>query len=207
MSEFLKYADIDSKKKAFIFELDDVLFPEKDYLLQVYYLFSNFIEFTEGFPPASDMTDFMKNAYTHHGDYGIFDRVKEAFGIDEKYRENLERLYYTARLPLKLLLFNDILKFLQDVVVDRKQIYILTNGIPEIQINKIRQIEWNGLEQYLKVYYAQEISLKPEPDVLSYIMNENNLFRNEILIIGASHTDSEFADSSGVDFLHVSEIM
>ena len=207
MSELLKYADIESKKKAFIFELDDVLFPEKDYLLQVYYLFSNFIEFTEGFPPAADMTDFMKNAYTHHGDQGIFDRVKEAFGIDEKYRENLERLYYTARLPLKLLLFDDVLKFLQDVVVDRKQIYIVTNGKPEVQINKIRQTEWNGLEQYLKVYYAQELRLKPEPDVLSYIMKENDLLRNEILIVGASETDNEFAVFCGVDFLHVSEIM
>lgn len=207
MSEIFKYADIDTKKKAFVFELDDVLFPEKDYILQVYYLFSNFIEFTEGFPPAADMTEFMKNAYSHHGDDGIFDRVKEAFGIDEKYRENLERLYCTARLPLKLLLFDDVLKFLQDIVIDRKMIFILTNGKPEVQINKIRQTEWNGLEQYLKVYYAGELNLKPEPDALSYIMKEHNLNRNEILIVGANETDSEFAVSCGVDFLHVSEIM
>jgi phosphoglycolate phosphatase-like HAD superfamily hydrolase len=207
MSEIFKYADIDTKKKAFVFELDDVLFPEKDYILQVYYLFSNFIEFTEGFPPAVDMTEFMKNAYSHHGDDGIFDRVKEAFGIDEKYRENLERLYYTAVLPLKLLLFDDVLKFLQDIVIDRKLIFILTNGKPEVQINKIRQTEWNGLEQYLKVYYAGELNLKPEPDALSYIMKEYNLHRDEVLIVGANETDSEFAVSCGVDFLHVSEIM
>lgn len=206
MSDFLKYSDIDPNKKAFVFELDDVLFPEKDYLLQVYYLFSNFIEFTEGFPPAADMTEFMKNAYTHHGDSKIFDRVKQAFGIDEKYRGNLERLYHSAVLPLKLLLYDDVLKFLQDIIVDRKQIFIITNGKPEVQINKIRQTEWNGLESYLKVYYARELNLKPEPDALSYIMKEQNLHRNEILIVGANPTDSEFAASCGVDFLHVREI-
>jgi len=27
-------------KKVYVFELDDVVFPKKDYLLQVYYLFA-----------------------------------------------------------------------------------------------------------------------------------------------------------------------
>ena len=203
----LKYKDLDHRKKAFIFELDDVLYPERDYLLQVYYLFSNFIEFTEAFPPATDLIEFFKKAYAHHGDDGIFDRVKEAFGINEKYRDNFDRLYYTARLPLKLLLFSNVLTLLQEIVIDRKEIFIITNGKPEIQINKIMQTEWNGLEIFLKVYYAQEINQKPEFDVLSYILKENNLLRKDLLIIGATETDKEFAASSGIDYLNISEFM
>jgi FMN phosphatase YigB (HAD superfamily) len=201
----LTYEDIDSRKKAFVFELDNVLYPERDYLLQVYYLFSNFIEFTEGVPASSDLTDFFKTAYTHHGDESIFNRAQEAFGLDEKYRANFERLHYTARLPLKLLLFNNILKLLQDIIVDRKEIFIITNGRPEIQLNKIRQIEWNGLEKYLKVFYAAELKLKPEPDVLTYILKEHNLLRKDVIIIGASKIDEEFASSCGTDYHHVSE--
>lgn len=34
-------------KQIVIFELDNVLYPEKDYLLQVYYLFAQFIEYSE----------------------------------------------------------------------------------------------------------------------------------------------------------------
>ena len=34
------YNDVDPRKKAFIFELDNVLYPEKDYIYQVYYLFA-----------------------------------------------------------------------------------------------------------------------------------------------------------------------
>lgn len=203
----LKYKDLDHEKKVFIFELDDVLYPERDYLLQIYYLFSNFIEFTEAFPPAVDLIEFFKKTYAHHGDDGIFDRVKEAFGINEKYRDNFDRLYFTARLPLKLLLFSNVLTLLQEIVIDRKGIFIITNGKPEIQINKIMQTEWNGLEKYLKVYYAQEINQKPEPDVLSYILKENNLLRKDLLIIGATETDKEFAFSSGVDYLNISEFM
>lgn len=203
----LKYKDLDPRKKAFVFELDDVLYPERDYLLQVYYLFANFIEFSEGFPKARDLTDFFRNAYFHHGDEGILNRAKEAFGLDEKYRENFDRLYYTARLPLKLLLFPGVLNLLQEIVVDRKQLFLVSNGKPEVQLNKIRQMEWNGLEKYMRVYYAQEINLKPEPDVLTYILNEHKLSRKDVLILGASETDSEFAVSCGVDFLNITEFM
>lgn len=203
----LKYKDLDPAKKAFIFELDDVIYPERDYHLQVYYLFANFIEFTEGFPSAKDLTDFFKTAYANHGDQRIFDRAKEAFGIDEHFRENFERLYATAILPLKLLLFSNMLTLMQEMIVDRKQIFLVTNGKPEIQLNKIRQMEWNGLEQYLKVYYAIEIKLKPNPDVLSYILNEHQLSSDEILIIGATEIDREFAKSCNVYYVSVDEFL
>jgi len=203
----LKYKDLDSNIKAFVFELDNVIYQEKDYLLQVYYLFSNFIEFVEGYPAASDLTRFFKVAYTHGGEKDIFDRAKEAFGIDEKYRENFERLHYTAILPLKLLLFSEILELMQEIVVDRKQLFLVTNGKPEVQLNKIKQIEWNGLEKYIRVYYASEINLKPNPDVLSYMIKEHQYKRKEILVIGATETDLEFAMSSGVDYLTVDEFL
>jgi FMN phosphatase YigB (HAD superfamily) len=203
----LKYKDLDDRIKAFVFELDDVIYTEKDYLLQVYYLFANFIEFTEGFPPAQDLTDFFKNTYTHHGDEGIFDRAKEVFGIDEKYRVNFERLYSTALLPLKLLLFSGILELMQQIVVDRKHLFLVTNGKPEIQLNKIRQIEWNGLEKYLRVYYASEINLKPNPEVISYIMKDHKLTRKDIMVIGSTKTDQQFAMSSGVDYLTIDEFL
>ena len=203
----LKYKDLDKHLKAFVFELDDVIYPEKDYLLQVYYLFANFIEFSEGFPSSQELTGFFKTAYTHHGDEGIFERAKDVFGIEEKYRDNFERLYFTARLPLKLLLFSGILELMQEIVVDRKLLFLVTNGKPEVQLNKIKQIEWNGLEKYLKVYYASEINLKPNPDVLSYIMRDHQLKRKDIMVIGSTETDQEFAMSSGVDYLAVDEFL
>jgi FMN phosphatase YigB (HAD superfamily) len=203
----LKNKDFYPGKKAFVFELDDVLYPERDYLLQIYYLFSNFIEFTEGFPLASDLTEFFKNTYLDLGDNGIFDRAKGEYGIEEKYRDNFDRLYYSARLPLKLLLFPNVLILLQELINQRKEIFIVTNGKPEIQINKIMQTEWNGLEKYLKVYYSQEINLKPEPDVLSYILKKYDLLKEDLLIVGSTQTDEKFAVSGGVDFLNISEFM
>lgn len=203
----LEYKDLDPRIKAFVFELDDVIYPAKDYLLQVYYLFSNFIEFTEGVPSSADLTDFFKTAYYHHGEEGIFEKASEAFGIDDKYRVNFERLHHTAILPLKLLMYKEVLELLQEIIVDRKEIFIVTNGKPEVQLNKIRQLEWNGLEKYLKVFYAEEIKLKPDPDVLTYILNDNNLLRKDVMIIGSSEIDEEFAAACGVDYLKVDEFL
>jgi FMN phosphatase YigB (HAD superfamily) len=203
----LTYKDLDPSKKAFIFGLDNVLYPEQDYLLQVYYLFANFIEFTEGFPPAPDLTEFCKNAYLNHGDEDIFDRIKQAFGIDDKYRENFTRLYTTARLPLKLILYPNVLSLLQEIIVDRKAIIILTNGIPEIQINKIMQTEWNGLEKYLKVYYVQEIVTKLASDPITYILEKEDLQNQDVSIINCEESDKEFTQYTDIEYVNINEFI
>jgi FMN phosphatase YigB (HAD superfamily) len=197
----LTYADISPKNKAFIFELDDVLYPEKDYLLQVYYLFSNFIEYSEGFPKADELSAFFKKSFEFHGAAGIFEKVQEAFGLDAKYRGNFERLHSTARLPLKLLLFQNMLSLMQEMVVDRKNLFIVTNGDPEQQLNKIRQMEWNGLENYLRVFFANETNAKPETTVLNDLLGDYNLLRKDLAIIGNSKTDEEFARNAGIDYI------
>jgi FMN phosphatase YigB (HAD superfamily) len=132
------YNDIDPAKKGFILELDNVLYPERDYLLQVYYLFANFIEFTETVPTSKELIAFLKSAFENHGQESLFERASEMFGIDKKYQENFNKLHFTARLPLKLVLYSQMLALLQELVVDRKQIFLVTNGKPEIQLNKIK---------------------------------------------------------------------
>ena len=197
----LTYADIAASKKGFIFELDNVLYPERDYLLQVYYLFANFIEFTETVPTADELTSFLKSAYEHHGQEGLFERASQMFGIDQKYKENFNKLHSTAILPLKLIMFPDMLSLLQEMVVDRKQIFLVTNGDPEVQLNKIRQLEWNGLGQYLTVYFANEMKAKPETDVLEFILSKHQLLRKDLVVIGNNDTDEDFASAGGIDFI------
>ncbi len=193
----IKYSDIDPRKEAFIFELDDVLFPEKDYLFQVYYLFGSFLEYTE-LIDQKDVTSFMIDAYVSEGKDVIFDRLKDKFKLDEKYRFNFNHLNITAKLPLKLLLYQSMLTLLQDIVVDRKKIFILTNGNPEQQLNKIKQTDWQGLEPYLICYFANEIAPKPETDSIDLLIKDHNLQRRNILMIGNSDIDMQCAEASRI---------
>lgn len=192
-------------KKAVIFELDDVLIPQKDYDLQVYYLFANFIEYLESFPPAKEVIDFVSKRYEVHTNENMFHEISKTFGIDVKYQENLDLLYNNAKLPLKLLLYKEALLLLQALVIDRKQIFILTSGWPQQQINKITQTEWHGLDQYLKVYFADEFIPKPAINSLEYVFQENNLKKEEVLMVGIEENDRVMAFHYGIDYINLGQ--
>jgi FMN phosphatase YigB (HAD superfamily) len=202
----MNYFDLDSRKQAFIFELDNVLYPEKDYLYQVYYLFASLLEYTE-LIDAKDTTDFMVYTYVNEGKEFVFDRLKEKFNINEKYRANLKHLMITAKLPLKLLLYQNILNLLQEIVIDRKKIFIVTNGNPEQQLNKIKQTEWHGLEEYLTVYFTEESIPKPEPDIIDLLIKDHNLQRRDLLMIENAEIDRLCAEASGIDYINSNEFI
>ncbi|MFA6247746.1 MAG: HAD hydrolase-like protein [Mucilaginibacter sp.] len=202
----ITYSDIDPRKKAFIFELDDVLYPAKDYYYQIYYLFANLLEYTE-LNSASQTTDLMIDTYTKKGEGEVFDTIVSQLNVDEKYRKNLEIMLLTARLPLKLLLYKNMLTFIQEVVLDRKKLFIVTNGNPQMQLNKMRQTEWHGLETYLTCYFTEETLPKPEPETLNLLMKEHNLERRDLVMIGNSDTDSLCAEVCGIDYLAATEII
>jgi FMN phosphatase YigB (HAD superfamily) len=202
----MKYSDIDKRKSAFVFELDNVIYPEKDFLYQVYYLFASFIEYTE-LLDAKAITDLMVNTYTTEGKDAVFNKVKEEFGIGEKYRINFQHLLLTVKLPLKLLVYQSVLDLMQEVVIDRKKLFIVTNGNPAQQLNKIKQTEWHGLEAYLTCYFAEETLSKPEPDVLHLLMQDHDLARKDIVMIGNSDVDISCAEACGVDYIAVDEFL
>ena len=202
----MKYSDLDRKKSAFVFELDNVIYPEKDYIFQVYYLFASLLEYTELFD-AKVMTDLMVATDNTEGKGHVFDKLKEKFAIDEKYRINFQHLMLTAKLPLKLLVYQAVLDMLQEIVVDRKKIFIVTNGNPALQLNKIKQIEWHGLEAYLTCYFAEESLPMPEPDVLNLLMKEHDLSRRDLVLIGQSEAMELCAQACGVDYYNVNKFL
>lgn len=191
---------------AFIFGLDNVLYPEKDYLLQVYYLFSEFMEYTEQLN-AKDITEFMQLEYVHHGHVNIFEKTAAKFNISQKYLSNFELLHENARLPLKLLPFQKILSLLQEIVVERKAIYLLVTGTPLMQLNKIKQLEWHGLEKYLKVYFSEEFEPLLSAKSVDFIVEQHKLNKEEILYIGNEVEEEEAAQKAGVEFLYATKLL
>ncbi len=175
--------DIDPTKSAFIFELDDVLFPKQDYVLQVYYLFANLLEYAEQKPAASELAEFLKQTYLKEGEEDVFEKASERFAIDIKHKESFNSLHVNAKLPLKLLLYKEMLSLLTFLIGEKKSIFILTKGNPLMQLNKVKQLEWSGLDQFIKVYFSDEIVLKSELDPIIYILRENNIPTKEVLLI------------------------
>jgi RNAse (barnase) inhibitor barstar len=183
--ESTKLENIALDKAVYAFELDDVLFPRQDYLLQVYYLFGSFYEFTEGTVKANDMAQFMKKVYQYHGEERVFDAAKEVFGIDEKYRENLDRLKANAQMPLRLELFYNTKTLLKQLFESEKRVVILTKGNPVEQLNKLKFLNWDILNNYkdlIKIYFVDEL-LHQKIDVIPYLAEEFDVNLDQICII------------------------
>ena len=180
-----KLENITLEKKAYAFELDDVLFPRQDYLLQVYYLFGNFYEFTEGTVKANDLAQLMKKVYLYHGEEKVFDTIKEVYGVSEKYRENLERLKANAQIPLRLELFDAAKLLLKQLFESEKNVVILTKGNPIEQLNKLKFLNWDTLTDYkgrIKIYFVDEL-LHQKIDVIAYLAEEFEVSTDKVLII------------------------
>ena len=191
---------------AFFFELDNVLYPEKDYLLQVYYLFAQFIEYGEQID-AQGIISFMESTYLQDGEINIFEKTAVQFGLDNKYKINFDLLQQNARLPLKLLLFAPVLEFMKDIITAGKKLFLLTDGDPLKQLNKIRQVEWNGVEQYLTVYFAEEISNGSKAEALDAVILNHELDGDKVMVIGTGRADQNFALSSKIKFLSIDKLL
>ena len=191
--------------KAFFFGFDDVLYPEKDYLLQVYYLFAQFIEYGEQID-AQDIVGFMRDTYIANGPELMFDLTAARFGLPQKYRLNFDLLHQNARLPLKLLLFANVLDFMQAIRKSGKPFYLLADGDPATQLNKIRQIEWNGLEQLIKVYFVAENPEKTFPGTIRTILSEEPRSDDTVLWVGQADEGKSVTNDRQIKFLSVSKL-
>ncbi|GAA4788125.1 hypothetical protein GCM10023231_15380 [Olivibacter ginsenosidimutans] len=205
--EILTYKELDSHKKAFIFELDDVLYPERDYLLQVYYLFAHLLEYTETVPPAEDLVAFFQKAYTYHGAAGIFDRAADAFGIDANYRAQFNRLHVQAKLPLPLLLFGEVENLLKAIVSAGKRVFILTKGNPLMQLNKLKQLAWGELAKAIKTYFYDELVIQGYQQPLIPILQENHLELADVLLFGKEDTIKDTDLEHQVDYLPIQKFL
>jgi len=202
----MRYETEIADNQAFIFQLDDVLYPERDYLLQVYYLFAQFMEYAEQMD-GQEIIRFMKETYEREGGADLFLKTAGKFGLPEKYTYNFDLLHQNARLPLKLLLFTPVLTMIQEIIAAGRRLFLLADGDPEKQLNKIRQIEWNGAEQYLTVYFTEEIAKGSIAGAIDIIAGKHDLDADKIVFVGRDYqTEKEFV-SGKVKFLPVAKLL
>lgn len=172
-------------KSVYVFEIDDVLFPKRDYVLQIYYLFANFVEYTEGRAIAKRMVAFMKDTFEEAGEEAVLPKTILEFELPETYRENFERLKANAHLPLKLILKDDIKTLLLSLFEQGKKVGILTDGNPVEQLNKLKHIDWQELSEFLqslRVFFIRELEFRGiQP--MDYLVEEYQVPADEIHVM------------------------
>lgn len=173
-------------KRAVIFGLDNVLYPAKDYYLQVFYMFGQFIEFLEARPVASAITEDLKALYLSSDTLPALDDLSSKYNLTTDYADKLDRLYHQVQLPLKLELYPAVLQILRQLIDKNIMLLVLATGDPFLQLNKLKQMEWHGMDKCLRVYFADELKFK-NLDPVAFIFEDNNLRADEVAWI--EHSD------------------
>ena len=134
------------------------------------------------------------------GEHELFERVCRKFSLEPKHLESFTSMHVHAKLPLKLLLYKEVLALLVFLIGEGKLVSILTKGNPLIQLNKVKQMEWNGLDKFIKVYLYDEIVLKSELEPLDYLLFENDVSATEAVFFTPSDT---IKGSTGVSNMNI----
>jgi len=194
-----------SKYKLIVFDLDNTLIVEKDYLFKAYEDIAFFLEKKYSVERLK-IEKYLKNEFTINGRLKLFDKMIDHFKISEVEMNSILNILRTVKPRKKIRLIENMKPILKMLVNNGIPYVIFTNGNVRQQKNKVANIQWEGLQK--DIIYASEIDPKPEVISFSTYLSKNKIEINkdEILMIGDSNVDQLFAENFGCDFKHVSTL-
>jgi HAD superfamily hydrolase (TIGR01549 family) len=190
----------------FIFDLDNTIYNEEDYLFQAY---SEIAERFAGITTGKSKQRLLKtimSIYRKDGRVKLFDRFLERAGLDETYLSECLEILRNFTPAKRIKIYRKTEKVLRMLVKRNKQIFVLTNGNPAQQRNKIKSVDWKGLDMSITFILADEIEPKPSPAGIEYILKQTNTPKEQVIFIGDSETDRECASRGGIRFLNIASL-
>lgn len=180
----------------YLFDLDNTLINEETYLLVTYRRIAELNNLN-----VKDLFDL----YHKEGKDYIFQKMKTCFCIEQNI-DQLKEIQRTIQLKGKMTIPNRILDYLTDKISFQNKIFVVTNGNILQQMNKVRQTEWHGLDQFITFVYANMIYPKPDARLYLYLKKKYNLLNAQTIMIGDSEIDKQFAKNSKIKFISTQNI-
>lgn len=197
--------------KAIVFDLDNTIYDEIEYLKLAYRWISHRIVLSDNTKLQNEIYDFLIDEFMKNGRKNLYQKLKNSKKIDDFNEFTLEDFLNGLRTcPInsnQIEIDPDIYRFIEYLHNNNKSIFILTNGNVEQQMNKVKSLNI-PFKETIAISYASSKGIKyqkPNPYFLDKIISENSFINNEILYIGDSSIDNETAKNIGVDFLYVSD--
>jgi HAD superfamily hydrolase (TIGR01549 family) len=110
-------------------------------------------------------------------------------------------------IPNSIKLDNQVTSVLKLLRKTQKSLFIVTNGTPKQQRNKVKCIDWCDLEKDIEFIFANEIYPKPNKLLFDYIEGKFCVNRKKAIYIGDSNTDREFANNSNINFKYMKDFI
>lgn len=188
-----------TKYKLVIFDLDDTLYPEREYLFSAYESIAKLVADRSG-SNEWVYSEYLKKSFINGGRGNLFDSFINEFNLSNLVSIQ-EMLLILRTNCCELTLYRkakDLLDYLQNEGVKS---VIFTNGNLTQQHNKINCLKLKDSYPAVAVYYASEYEPKPSPVGLKAILLDFNINSKKALVIGDSTTDYEAAKAAGIEYL------
>lgn len=186
----------------FIFDLDDTLYSEIDYLYVVYRQMAEEIHAQTGFDTET-IAQALIGGFLENGRSQLLNKVLRQFELNEvEWLPRLLRIMRTGNvnnLKLRPLARKTLLELTQR----GKQILVLTNGNVSQQKNKVEGLaELTQIVPASLIYYANEHKPKPSPAAFKQMTIDHGLDPYKSIMIGDSDVDEQFARNAGISFIN-----
>lgn len=191
---------------SLILDLDNTLYDERDYLMPAYFAMARWIN--TQFPNISEITAqaWLLDEYNHNRKNKLLSRWLEFLQLPESLLPDLLTILRNIQLPQKIRLFTQYYQPNCLLFHHSFNLFIITNGNPIQQRNKISQIEFGNLN-FKEIIYANEIEPKPGPGAFHYLIRKYQFDPSKILSVGDSNTDEMASRAASLDYLPVSEFI
>tara|TARA_B100000212_G_scaffold325350_1_gene286939 strand:+ start:878 stop:1483 length:606 start_codon:yes stop_codon:yes gene_type:complete len=187
------------KGRDLIFDLDNTIYPENSFLFIAYGKISNRYPLNL----RNDIKTYLENEFIKGKRKNLFNNLLTIFPnstlsvndciniLRSKQKENSLKTY---------IWFQNLLDLINDIF----DLYIITNGNPIQQKNKIKAINFPYLVNLKQVIYANEIEAKPSPKSFYKLKNYQDLI--DPIYIGDSKSDEQFCDNLKIEFFNINVI-
>lgn len=195
------------KYSTIIFDLDNTLYNEIEYLINAYRFISENISSRNHSCPPNEIFNFILNEFKINGRKNLYQKTVDKFSIGNYSLNEFLNDMRIVPIPENSIKINSKLySFVKDSI-DKFNIFIVTNGTLVQQKNKIRSVDIPCKDQ-IKIIYCDSFGIdkrKPDPYFIEFLTKEFKINRNEMIFIGDGNEDQLSALRGKIDFLFIDE--
>ncbi len=189
-----------SKYDLIIFDLDDTIYEEKNYLYISYHNISMYVAKKYNCD-YNEVDLYLRQTFERDGRRDLFDKVCSKFNIQANEINVFLSLMRNVHIYPKIEPNKYFIDLVKQLLQERKSIVVITNGNVIQQKNKINSINWHGLKSKINFIFANEHAPKPDPASFNFVREQIN-FKTAVYI-GDSLSDEEFAINCNIKFINV----
>jgi putative hydrolase of the HAD superfamily len=185
-----------------LFDLDNTLYAEKDYLFAAYKAIGDRAAQLHAHISTEEVSQFLIHTFEQKGRAKLFDECIQQFQLNDLSVADMLSIMRTVSIDPLLQLYPLSQEMLLQALHNSK-VFIITNGHVQQQENKVKHIDWCGLRKHIDIIYAN--SIEPKPSAASFL-SLNIPAHLRCIYIGDSEVDQLFALQCKIDFKFVQQL-